>query len=63
LAIRSFSGGEALFVDVVGVTGLREAHGFDGQEHQRVLVGRHGGVGDDEGHGGLVGVVLARGSD
>ena len=43
---------EAFFVDVVRIAGLRQAHRLDRQEHQRILVGCDGGIGDGGGGGG-----------
>jgi hypothetical protein len=51
-------GSEALFVDAVGITLLGEADGLDAQEHERLLARSDRGIGDDEGHRGLVRIVL-----
>ena len=54
-------GGEALLVDAVGESLLGQADALDAEEHERLLAGTEGGVGDHEGHRGLVRIVLGVG--
>src|SRR3569623_54033 len=52
---------EPFFMDVVGVTLLRQPRALDRQKHHHLLLGGDRRIGDDKGDGGLVGIVLGGG--
>jgi hypothetical protein len=52
---------KAFLMNAVREALLRQPYALYAQEHQRLLVGRGGCVGNDEGNGSLVGIVFGKG--